>query len=123
MNSENKFTIIGRLTKDPILRETEKGTKVTNICVACEREYKGKDGNKIVDFLDFTLWDKNAENICNISKQGSLIYLEGYNITKNFGTEKDPIKALSPVVTSYKHLAYSLSNKEENKETSIEVEK
>ena len=87
MNSENKFTIIGRLTKDPILRETEKGTKVTNICVACEREYKGKDGNKIVDFLDFTLWDKNAENICNISKQGSLIYLEGYNITKNFGTE------------------------------------
>lgn len=117
MNSENKFTIIGRLTKDPMLRETEKGTKVTNICVACEREYKGKDGNKIVDFLDFTLWDKNAENICNISKQGSLIYLEGYNITKNFGTEKDPIKALSPVVTSYKHLAYSLSNKEENKET------
>ena len=67
MNSENKFTIIGRLTKDPILRETEKGTKVTNICVACEREYKGKDGNKIVDFLDFTLWDKNAENICNIT--------------------------------------------------------
>lgn len=50
MNSENKFTIIGRLTKDPILRETERGTKVTNICVACEREYKGKDGNKIVDF-------------------------------------------------------------------------
>ena len=104
MNSENKFTIIGRLTKDPILRETERGTKVTNICVACEREYKGKDGN-------------------NISKQGSLIYLEGYNITKNFGTEKEPIKALNPVVTSYKHLAYSLSSKEENKETSIEVEK
>ena len=68
MNSENKFTVIGRLTKDPILRETKDGTKVTNVCVACERDYKTKEGEKIVDFVDFTLWDKNAEKICNISK-------------------------------------------------------
>ena len=51
------------------------------------------------------------------------VILVSKDITKNFGTEKEPIKALNPVVTSYKHLAYSLSSKEENKETSIEVEK
>lgn len=92
MNSENKFTVIGRLTKDPILRETKDGTKVTNVCVACERDYKTKEGEKIVDFLDFTLWDKNAEKICNISKQGSLIYLNGYNIIKNMALRKNPLK-------------------------------
>ena len=102
MNSENKFTVIGRLTKDPILRETKDGTKVTNVCVAC---------------------DKNAEKICNISKQGSLIYLNGYNTIKNYGTEEEPIKAFNPVVTTYKHLAYSLSNPKEEKETSDEMEK
>ena len=123
MNSENKFTVIGRLTKDPILRETKDGTKVTNVCVACERDYKTKEGEKIVDFLDFTLWDKNAEKICNISKQGSLIYLNGYNTIKNYGTEEEPIKAFNPVVTTYKHLAYSLSNSKEEKETSDEMEK
>lgn len=123
MNSENKFTVIGRLTKDPILRETKDGTKVTNVCVACERDYKTKEGEKIVDFLDFTLWDKNAEKICNISKQGSLIYLNGYNTIKNYGTEEEPIKAFNPVVTTYKHLAYSLSNSKEEKEASDEMEK
>ena len=58
MNSENKFTVIGRLTKDPILRETKDGTKVTNVCVACERDYKTKEGEKIVDFLEirFFYW-------------------------------------------------------------------
>ena len=91
MNSENKFTVIGRLTKDPILRETKDGTKVTNVCVACERDYKTKEGEKIVDFLDFTLWDKNAEKICNISKQGSLIYLNGYNTIKNYNSHKSTI--------------------------------
>ena len=120
MNSENKFTVIGRLTKDPILRETKDGTKVTNVCVACERDYKTKEGEKIVDFLDFTLWDKNAEKICNISKQGSLIYLNGYNTIKNYGTEEEPIKAFNPIVTTYKHLAYSLSNPKEEKEFSYQ---
>lgn len=123
MNSENKFNVIGRLTKDPVLRETEKGTKVTNVCIACEREYKSKEGNKIVDYLDFTLWDKNAENICNLSKKGSLVYLTGYNTTKNFGTEENPIKGFSPIVTGYKHLAYSLSSKDEEQEVSSEMEK
>ena len=86
MNSENKFTIIGRLTKDPILRETEKGTKVTNICVACEREYKGKDGNKIVDVLDF--------NHCYISLSFTItapgpfnVILSGTNINCFQGTD------------------------------------
>lgn len=46
MNSENKFTVIGRLTKEPILRETKDGTKVTNVCVACERDYKTKEGKR-----------------------------------------------------------------------------
>lgn len=123
MNSENKFTVIGRLTKDPVLGETKEGVKVTNVSVACERDYKTKDGEKIVDFLEFTMWDKLAERISKISKQGSLIFVEGYNTIKNYGTEEEPVKGFSPVVTNYKHLAYSLSNKTEAKETSNEIEK
>src|SRR5574344_1240708 len=105
MNSMNKITVVGRLTKDPELKELENGTKVSNVTVAVDRDYKGKDGKKITDFLPFSLWNKNAENICEISKQGSLICLEGYSTVRE--VEKDGKKdfVFTPVITNYKHLA------------------
>ena len=52
-----------------------------------------------------------------------VILLNGYNTVKNYGTDEEPIKAFNPIVTTYKHLAYSLSNPKEEKETSDEMEK
>ena len=101
MDYMNRFTIIGRLTKDPEVRTLENGNKVTNVTVAVDRNYKTKEGEKITDFLPFTLWNKDAENIANISKKGAVICLEGYNTIK----KKDNSYTFNPIVTSYKHIA------------------
>ena len=82
MNSVNKFLVIGRLKDNPSIRTLESGAKVSNIVVVTERDYKDKEGNKITDYLNFALWNKDAENLCQISKKGALITLEGYNTTK-----------------------------------------
>lgn len=105
MNSMNRITVVGRLTKDPELKELENGSKVANVTLAVDREYKDKDGKKPTDFLPFALWGKNAENICEISKKGSLICLEGYSTMREI--EKDGKKdyVFTPVITNYKHLA------------------
>ena len=40
----NQVVIVGRLVKDPELRETENGLKVTHITLAVPRSYKNVDG-------------------------------------------------------------------------------
>ena len=88
MSSINKFIVMGRLTKDPELKTTEKGNKVVNVTLALDRNYRDKDGNKVTDFLNFTLWDKNAERICELSKKGALVSFEGYNRAQEIETKE-----------------------------------
>lgn len=121
----NRMTVIGRLVRTPELKELENNNKVTNITLAVDRPYKDKDGKVITDFLDFSLWNKQAENICSISKQGALILIEGYYKMKEI--EKDGIKskAYEPVVTSYQHLVnkkdYMIDKEEIKLESELQV--
>ena len=124
MNSVNKFLVIGRLKDNPSIRTLESGAKVSNIVVVTERDYKDKEGNKITDYLNFALWNKDAENLCQISKKGALITLEGYNTTKEVEVNGEKHYEFHPVVTKYKHLANAKNYtsepiKEENQEEII----
>ena len=121
MSCINKIYVMGRLTKDPELRELEDGTKVANITLAVDRNYKAKDGNKITDFLRFSLWNKNAENICKLSRKGLLVCLEGYNTTKEI-ENKDGIKipVIQPVIEKFS--ALEKGNKQELENDAIEEE-
>lgn len=105
MNSMNDFNVVGRLTKDPELKELENGSKVCNVTLAVDRDYKDKEGNKITDFLRYTLWDKDAERINKFSKKGALIHLGGYMSMRDIEVNGEKISTLSPNVTRYKHLA------------------
>lgn len=105
MNCMNKMSVIGRLTKDPELKTLDNGDKVANITLAVDRPYKDKEGNKITDFLPYSLWNKLAENICNISKQGALINLEGYYTMKDVEVDGHKSRVFNPVITTYQHLA------------------
>ena len=58
----NHVTIMGRLTKDPELR-TAGETPVCSFRIACDRDFKNKDGGKEADFIDVVVWRKLAENM------------------------------------------------------------
>lgn len=58
----NQTVIVGRLVREPELRETENGTKVTNITLAVPRSYKNVDGEYETDFISCVLWKGIAEN-------------------------------------------------------------
>lgn len=118
----NEFNIIGRLTDDPKIRVLENGDKVVNVTLAVDRGYKDKTGNKKTDFLDFALWNNRAENLCKISKKGSLVQFKGYFVTKIEKNEDKSLKKIYPVVTQYSHIQNKKElNKEESKTESMSL--
>ena len=108
MNKDmNKIVVLGRIVKNPELKEVDKDNKVCNITLAVNRGYKDKEGNEVVDFLNYSLWNKLAENISKRSDKGSTILLEGYCTTKTIETDKGNISVMQPVITEYNHICKS----------------
>lgn len=125
MSSINKFCVMGRLVRDPEIKETENGNKVANITLAVDREYKDKEGKKITDFLNYSLWNKDAENIKNYSKKGSHVVLEGTFNDKVIELEDGKkIYTFNPVVTKYQSIEnINKIDNEISDEKEIEMEK
>ena len=105
MNSMNEFNVVGRLVRDPEIKELENGNKVCNITLAVDREYRDREDNKITDFIDFALWNKDAERLMKLSKQGALIHLEGAMQPKDIEVGEQKIRTINLKVNKYKHLA------------------
>ena len=79
----NRVVLVGRLTKDPELKYTPSGVPMTRFTVAVNRTYK-QDGQPEADFIGCLAWRKQAENLANFMKKGSLIGLEGRIQTGSF---------------------------------------
>ncbi|MFO0889850.1 MAG: single-stranded DNA-binding protein [Isosphaeraceae bacterium] len=75
----NKVFLMGRLTFDPELRRTPSGTAVTELRMATNRSWAGRDGERREEtlFIDVTVWDRQAENCCQYLRKGSAIHVEG----------------------------------------------
>ena len=46
----NQSVLVGRVVRDPELKETENGNKVTNLTLAVPRSYKNVNGEYDTDF-------------------------------------------------------------------------
>jgi single-strand DNA-binding protein len=80
MANLNRVFLIGRLTQDPELRYTAGGSAVTDLRLAINRTYPGKDGEMKEEtlFIDVTVWNRQAENCCQYLKKGRQVHVEGY---------------------------------------------
>lgn len=79
--------LIGRLTKDPEITETESGKKVCNITLAVQRTYKNSEGIYESDFIRCSLWDAIASRTCEYCHKGDLIAVRGQLRTSNYEKE------------------------------------
>lgn len=73
----NKVILIGNLTKDPELQETQSGISYTKMTIAVSRGYTNSDGERETDFFDFTIWRERAENCCKYLQKGSKVAVVG----------------------------------------------
>ncbi len=119
----NQTCIIGRLVRDPEIRELEDGKKVSNITLAVPRSYKNENGEYETDFIDCTLWNGVADKTAEYCKKGDLVGVKGRLQTNNYENENGEKKKYTEVVVE--KLSFLTSNreileKEENNKTKEE---
>ena len=73
----NIVTIIGRLTRDPEVRETADGLSICRFTIAVDRPKK-KDGTKEADFPGCVAFGHTAETIGQYMTKGSRIAITGH---------------------------------------------
>ncbi len=71
----NKVIIMGRLTREPELKQTANGQSVLRFTVAVDRYSRTEE--KAADFLSCVAWGQRAEFISNYFGKGRMIALEG----------------------------------------------
>lgn len=72
----NQLIIMGRLTADVEMRQTQAGDAVGSFSVAVDGP-KGRNGDKHTDFFRVTAWRKTAEFISGWFHKGDMIALCG----------------------------------------------
>ena len=73
----NQCAFTGRLTQTPELKTTPSGKSVCNFTLAVERRFKGPDGEKAVDYIDFVAWNNQAEFLCKWFDKGVRVAVTG----------------------------------------------
>ena len=98
--SLNKVMLIGRLGKDPELRQSNSGTSVVNFTMATSERYKEQGAS---EWTEKTEWHRcvcfgsRAEVIAKYLKKGSPVYVEGGLQTRSWD-DKDGQKKYSTEV-------------------------
>ncbi|MBQ9840706.1 MAG: single-stranded DNA-binding protein [Erysipelotrichaceae bacterium] len=72
----NRVILVGRLTKDPMLRKTQTGTSVTSFTVACGRRVAAGQEPQ-TDFINCVAWNRTADIVSQYTHKGSLVGVEG----------------------------------------------
>jgi single-strand DNA-binding protein len=73
MPSFNQVLLMGNVTRDPQLKQLPSQTVVAEFGLACNRKYKGSDGEEREDttFVDCAAFGKQAEVIAQYVEKGA----------------------------------------------------
>lgn len=116
----NKFTAIGRLTRDPETRHTPGGKAITNFGLALDEGYKDANGEwkNNVTFTEWQAWNGLGENLAKLAKKGDLLYAEGKFSLDSWEDKNTGEKRSTPRFTAlgWKLLSKSAKNVAENDE-------
>ena len=85
----NQCNFIGRLGKDPEKRAMPNGDSVVNFSIACQDDYKDKQGNKVeqTEWVRVTAFRGLADVIAQYCRKGSRVFVSGKMKTRKY--EKD----------------------------------
>ncbi|QFY86930.1 single-stranded DNA-binding protein [Bacillus subtilis] len=84
----NRVVLVGRLTKDPELRYTPNGAAVATFTLAVNRTFTNQSGEREADFINCVTWRRQAENVANFLKKGSLAGVDGRLQTRNYENQQ-----------------------------------
>ena len=73
----NKVILIGRLTKDPEVKNTAAQVSVCRFTIAVDRKFKDSNGQRQADFINCVAWRQTAEFVSKYFQKGSMAVVAG----------------------------------------------
>lgn len=107
----NKVLLVGRLTRDPEMRTTATGMVVTRFSVAVNHNFTDRNGERGVDYINCSAFNRQAENIAKYCKKGSLVSVEGSIRTGSYDAQDGTKRYTTDVACSQVNF---LSSKNDN---------
>ena len=94
MPSMNKWTGIGRLTRDVEMRYTAEGKAVASFTLAVDRDY----GSDTTDFINVIAWERQAETCAEYISKGSLVAVDGRLQIRNYNDKEGNKRIAAEIV-------------------------
>lgn len=99
----NQVVLVGRLTKDVEVKESENGKSYANMTLAIPRSFKNMDGEYETDFVECSLFKGIAENTSEYCHKGDIVGVKGRlqnnSYEKDDGTKDFRINVVAEKVT------------------------
>ena len=80
----NKVFLIGNLTRDPELTETNTGVALCRFSIAVNRNYGSADGERKTDFFNVVAWRGLGETVSRYAKKGNKVAVSGSIELRNY---------------------------------------
>jgi single-strand DNA-binding protein len=86
MPALNRVQLIGYLGKDPEVRTTSTGKKVTNFSLAVDHRWRNAEGERkeVTDWFQIVAWGHLGEICSQYLSKGRLVYIEGRLQTQRY---------------------------------------
>ena len=107
MASFNKVILIGNMTADPELKQTQGGLSVCSFSIAVNRRFKA-EGQQDCDFINIVAWRQQAEFVTRYFKKGQSILICGQLQTRTWTDTQGQKRYATEVVAD--EVAFVASN-------------
>ena len=93
----NNVVLVGRLTRDPELRTTPNGIATCQISLAVNG-IPNANGERTTDFINITVWRRQAENVSKYCTKGSQVGVVGRIHTRSYDANDGSKRYITEVV-------------------------
>ena len=94
----NRVILMGRITHDLELKQTQSGVSVLSFSIAVDRGYVREGEERQTDFINCVAWRQRAEFINNYFAKGRMIAIEGSLQTRTYDDKNGVKHYVSEVV-------------------------
>lgn len=103
MTNLNKIFLIGNLTNNPELRQTQAGASVARFGLAVNQRYKDASGELKEDvcFVNIVSWNKQAEAVASYLAKGKSVFIEGklkYRTWEKDGKKRNKLEVVAKTI-------------------------
>lgn len=114
----NNVVLMGRLTKDPELKQTPQGVSVVTFSLAVDRNY-GRTEEKQTDFINIIAWRNTADFVSKYFTKGQLVAVRGRLQTRTWQDQNGQKRYATDVVADEVFFAESKGKTEQTDENPI----